>query len=164
MNVITKSIQDLHFKIPPQILDLVFIRRTNNWTLQNVSVDDAILDSVVRPRVLVDCNLLGGAEVTINLSGVPYERPDEFTSVYHIPKTKTQGRSILSLINISYNDPNRSISYGAMNAVGASTLLRAGQAMMDSVGSIPITTTSNINLIAENTVLVRDYILLQFLS
>ena len=160
MNVCAKSIEDLKFKIPRRILEAVFIERNSNWRQSQYNIDENIMSTVVRPRILVDCNLVGGAEVYIPLEGVPKERVNDYTSVYRIPKNKTQGRSILSVSNITFSDPTRMSSMGTGATQGNSMLLRAGQAVMDAMGNIPLTSTANVQLIAENVVMVRDTIVL----
>jgi hypothetical protein len=111
---------------------------------------------VIRPRVLVDCNLHGGRETWIYLEDVPYERTDDYTQIYHIPKEKTQGCSIIAVLNLTFTDPMRGNSFGVASGTNNSTELQAGQAVMDSYGQIPITSTHKVQLIAENTVMVRD--------
>lgn len=160
MDVLSKAIDTLKFKIPRQILEAVFIKRDGNWRQSQYNVDENIMAAVIRPRVLVDCNLVGGAEVFIPLAGVEQERVNDYTSVYHIPKSKTQGRSILSVSNITFTDPTRlsSMGIGALN--GNTAMLRAANTMVDAMGNIPVTSTARVQLIAENVVMVQDTIVL----
>lgn len=157
MDVISKSIADIRFKIPRQILEAVFINRLNQWRRSQYNVDQLILDLVVKPRVLVDCNLTGGNEVYISLAGIPVERINDYTIVYRIPKDKTQGRSILSVKNITMSDMNRSAGYGATMAGGSTgNILSAGGAVMDAMSGIPAISTANVRLIGENIVMCSD--------
>ena len=157
MNVLSKAVSDLRFKIPEEILRAVFIPRRSSWQLANVSIDEQIMSLVILPRVMVDCNIIGGTDVYIPLDGVVKEFPDDRTMVFKIPKSMTQGRSIISVNSIMFHDPTRVGSMGMANAMSAATLLRAGNAVVDSVGSMPITSTAKIELIAENTVMMHDY-------
>ena len=160
MNVISKAIDTLKFKIPRQILEATFIKRDGNWRQSQYNVDENIMAAVIRPRVLVDCNLVGGAEIFIPLNGIEKERVNDYTSVYRIPKSKTQGRSILSVSNITFSDPTMmsSIGIGALN--GNTAMMRAASGMVDAMGSIPVTSTAKVQLIAENVVMVQDTIIL----
>lgn len=160
MNVIAKSVSDLKFKIPRQILEAVFVRRDVNWRQTQTNIDENIMATVIRPRLLVDCNLVGGAEVFVPLENVPSERMNDYTTVYHIPKSKTQGRSILSVSNITFNDPTRMSTAGIGSVQGNTAMLRAGNAMVDAMGNIPVTSTAKVQLIAENVVMVQDTIVL----
>jgi hypothetical protein len=154
--VISKAIDEVKFRIPRQVLEAVFIKRAEQWRLQPVSIDEHILNAVVRPRVLVDCNLVGGTEDFIALEGVSMERTNDYTSVYHIPKSKTQGRSIMSVLNITFSDPNRVSSYATAASQNNSAMLRLGNAVMDAHASIPVTSSAFVQLIGENVVMVRD--------
>lgn len=160
MNPISKCLDEIRFRIPKQILDVVFLQRDYRWRSTPTSLDDHILNEVLRPRVFVDCNLVGGTETYIPLHDVPVERENEYVCIYRIPKSKTQGRSILSVLNITYTDPSRVQSYGVASAVGNSTMLQAGQAAMNAMGAIPMTSTARVQLIGENVVMVRDTVML----
>jgi hypothetical protein len=160
MSAISKAIDEIKFRIPRPILETVFIKRALAWRQTPLSIDEHILNEVVRPRVLVDCNLCGGTEVFIPLDGMPVERGNDYTSVYRIPKNRTQGRSILSVLNITFSDPTKVSSYGVAAGSQNSTMMQAGQAVMDAMGSIPVTSTAYVQLIGENVVMVRDTVVL----
>lgn len=160
MNAITRAVDTVKFRIPRRILEEVFVERSARWRQAPKSIDECILEQVVRPRVLVDCNLVGGTEAFVYLDDIPYERMNDYTSVYRIPKTKTQGRSILSVLNITFADPTKVSSYGIAAGAQNTTLLQAGQAVMDAYGALPVTSTHRVQLIGENTIMVRDTIVL----
>lgn len=160
MQVIQKSIDDLKFRIPRPILEATFVKRVSSWRQTHNNIDKLIHDAVIRPRVFVDCNLVGGTETFIPLEKVPSERLNDYMTVFHISKDLTQGRSILNALNVTYRNPNFISGFGASQTQGNNTMLRAGQAVMDAMGSVPITSTANVQLIAENTILVRDVVIL----
>lgn len=160
MGPLAKAIDEVKFRIPRAILETVFIKRAQAWRVTPLSLDEHILNEVVRPRVLVDCNLVGGTEVFIPLDGVPVQRNNDYTSVYRIPKDKTQGRSIMSVLNITFSDPTKVSSYGVAAGSQNSIMMQAGQAVMDAMGSIPVTSTAYVQLIGENVVMVRDTVVL----
>jgi hypothetical protein len=161
MNPISKALDDIvRFKIPRPILEAAFLRLSNDWWIKNTSLDKAIYDTVIVPRILVDADLIGGTEAFVPLLDVDREMVNDYTSVYYIPKRLTQGRSIISVNNITFNDPTYATTYGAAASGNNSVMLRGAQAMVDAMGTIPVTSTANVQLIAENTVMVRDSILL----
>lgn len=160
MGPLSRCIDEIKFRIPRAILEAVFIKRSERWRLTPVSLDEHILNEVIRPRVLVDCNLVGGTEVFIPLDGIEVERSNDYTSVYRIPKDRTQGRSIMSVLNITFSDPTKVSSYGVAAGVNQSIMLQAGQAVMDAMGSMPVTSTAYVQLIGENVVMVRDTVVL----
>lgn len=154
------ALDQIKFRIPKKLLEDAFIYRGLEYRQAPISIDEAIRNQVIRPRVLVDCNIHGGTETYIGLEDVPYERTDDYTSVYRIPKSKTQGRSIISALNVTFTDPLRSSAFGIMGGCGNSTMMQAAQAAMDAHGMIPITSTAKVQLIAENTIMVRDSMVL----
>lgn len=160
MNAITRAVDEIKFRINRRILEEVFVERGARWRQAPKSIDECILEQVVRPRVLVDCNLVGGTEAFVYLDDVPYERMNDYTSVYRIPKTKTQGRSILTALNITFADPTKVSSYGIAAGAQNTTMLQAGQAVMDAYGALPVTSTHRVQLIGENTIMVRDTVTL----
>lgn len=157
---IQHALREVKNRIPRAILELAFVPRTSRWRDVPISIDDAIEHQVIRPRVLVDCNLIGGTEVFISLSGVPMTQTNDFTCVYHIPKERTNGRSILSVLNITFSDPTKLSSYGVAAGAQNTPLMQVGQSVMDAMGSIPVVSTAYVQLIGENVVMVRDTVLL----
>ena len=78
MNALRKSLDDLKFTIPRPILETVFVKRHSNYRIAAPSLDEQILNSVVRPRVYIDTNLVGGAEIPLGLSQIQlavFKRP-----------------------------------------------------------------------------------------
>jgi len=57
MNAISNALVDLRFKIPPEILNIGF-RENAVMINQVIGLDERILNSVIRTRVLKDCNLV----------------------------------------------------------------------------------------------------------
>lgn len=159
MNPIVKSIDDLKFRIPREILNEVFVNKTYGYRGTPTGLDEQILTQVIRPRVLVDCNLVGGTEALISMEGVPNERPDVYVTVYHVPKDRTQGRSIMSVLNVSYMSPSMMALAPAVQGFKPCSItppLMAGQAMMDAMSPMPSTSTAKVQIIAENTLMIRD--------
>lgn len=160
MMAISKCLDEIKFRIPKPILDTVFAKRNKDWRQTNISIDESIMAEVIRPRVLVDCNLVGGTEALIELAGLRSERTNDYTSVYRIPKDRTQGRSIQSVLNITYSDPTKVSSYGIAAGQQNTTMMQSGSAVMDAMGTIPVTSTARVQLIGENVVMVRDTVIL----
>lgn len=155
-----KLLDEIGFRIPRPILEAAFIPREYRWRNTPPSLEEQMLALVIRPRVLVDCNLVGGTEAFIPLDGVPYTRTNDYTSVYRIPKSATQGRSINSVLNITFSDPTKASSYGVAAGQQNTTMLQAGSAVMDAMASIPVSSTARVQLIGENVVMVRDTVVL----
>ena len=159
MSPITKAIDECKFRIPRQILQQVFANKNYHWRDKPITIDEAIAVAVVRQRVLVDCNLVGGVEVFITLDNLPIDKPDLYSSVIHIPKQYTQGRSIISALSIGVTSAAMlNTNYGLSNVKPCSVtpLLQNAMNVMDAMGDVPMVSSARVSLIGENTILVRD--------
>jgi len=157
MNPIQKALDEVKREIPAGILNIAFKPQlSTTWGRGAVSIDERIMHEVIRPRVMIDCNLMGGTEAYISLAGLQTDRTDDYTTVYRIPKSKTQNRSIISVMNITFTSPDSLNAAYSGNNMGSSSLMNLGQAMMDAHGNIPNISTAKVQLIGENVVAVRD--------
>lgn len=160
MLALAKLLDEVKYRIPRAILDIVFVPRNIRWRQVPPSMDEQIMALVIRPRVLVDCNLVGGTEAFISLNNAHAERADYNTTIYRIPKTLTNGRSINSVLNITFSDPNRMSSFGVAAQQQSTTMLQLGSGVMDTHSAIPITSSARVQLIGENVVMVRDSVII----
>lgn len=167
MNVIQKAVSDLKFRIPRQILEKAFIGRYGSWKPNYRGIDELIINNVVKPRVLVDCNLIGGTQAIVPLSGLSQDKPTDYTTVIHIPKDRTQGRSINSVLNVSFVSQDTLSAWAGVNMISTSgayggaensALMGAAMGMMSAFDKIPMISTARVELIAENTILITDTI------
>lgn len=163
MNPITKSLADLSFKIPKEILKEVFTPKTYNFRRQAINYEEQITNLVIRSRVMVDCDLVGGTEVFIPLWEVPSQTlaTDRLVTVYNIPLEKTQGRTITSVLSLSYiNGPTASYMNAtqAFDPCSVTDVGLAGKAMMDAGSSLPMPSSAKVQLIGHNVVMVKDTI------
>lgn len=161
MSAVGKALKEVSYRIPPQILNLVFMRSMGRYHFEPTSVEDQIMNLVFRPRVMVDCNLLGGVETWVDLTQATRKEVDGFNTVFTIPKTLTGGRSIVSAKSITLMNPYAFGNMGAGPACGSSDMLRIGQNIMNnSMGNIPTIGTAYVQLIGENVVLVRNTVMI----
>jgi hypothetical protein len=158
VNALRKALDDLKFVIPRPILDTVFVKRNTTYRMAAPSLDEQILNSVIRPRVYIDTNLVGGAEVLVPLTGLSGEEIDTTDMVYRIPKSLTQNRPIMSVLNVTYVDANSMAAAGQYASCGVSAEQSAAQALLDAVSPLPLISTARVTLIGENVVLIRDSI------
>lgn len=154
MNAINYAVTFIMNQIPRAILDKTFISAYNHMTTIPVSTDSRIRDLVINSRVLEDINIIGGTHVTIPLDGLPQEVIENNAVVVRIPKSRTQGRSILSV---------HSVSFGASAISGIVTnplsqggdLANAQQQMLNGISSIPYVSEAQVTLLAENVVMIE---------
>lgn len=159
MNPILKALDEVKYRIPEPILKETFKEQNYNWRKTPVSIDEQITNKVIRSRVMVDCNLTGGTEALIPLEGLSPEIIDSVTAVYHIPKDRTQNRTILSAKSVGYMSfglAYTTAGLGTVNPYTVNDVLSAGNAVMNSFSSTPPVSTAKVQLIAENTIMIRD--------
>lgn len=159
MNAIAKAVDEAKYRIPSRVLKEAFKDSKYSWRPSNVSIDEQITNKVIRSRVLVDCNLVGGVEMIVSLEGLGYDTVDNYTIVYHIPKERTQNRSIMSVKSVGYAASTSAM--GAMGSLGSlpfndNDMMGMANAVVNSHSSAPTVSTANVTLVAENTIMVRD--------
>ncbi len=163
MGAIQKAIQEVKFAIPSEILNEIFLKREFGQAPLPVSVDTIIRERVIDARVMVDCNLLGGTQVELPLQDVVPEQVDMYKIVYRIPMSVTQNRNISKVLSLTVGRSTM-LNTSYMGVQGYSQILEATQGMMAAQAGIPIVSTAYIRLIAQNTVLVSDYLSLPRVS
>lgn len=159
MNAIRYALDQLKRRVPKGILEEVFRPKDYLYQQSLYNIDHLIETQVIRSRVLVDCDIVGGTEVIISLDGMEVTRLDPITSVIRIPKHLTNGRTITSALSIGYGNASMLALpglTGSFKPCSVTPLLQAGQAMLDQHMPIPVSGTARVQLIAENTIMVRD--------
>lgn len=159
MLALKKAVDEIKWSIPRDILNEVFIPKSFSIRNTPVGLDEQILSLVIRPRVMVDADLVGGTEAFVNLEGVPAQRLDAYLTVYNIPKDRTQGRSITAVTSVSFLSASMITSvpgFQLFNPCTVSPMLQAGQAVFDAMNSVPVTSTAKVRLVGENTILIQD--------
>lgn len=166
MDIIRYSLAEVKRRVNRHILDKAFMKRTFDYRFTNqTNVDDQILTMVLRPRVLLDCNLVGGVTAMIPLDGLPIDKPNDYITIIHIPKTRTNNKSIISVSNVNYYDLGISGLYSGAPGYGYNASIdmtentasmNAALGIMASLDRIPITSTSDAQLVAENTIMIKD--------
>lgn len=161
MNIIAKALDEIKFSIPIQVLQVAFQDDLHQWRRAPVGLDQLIQEKVIKPRVLIDANLVGGQEIIISLGDILPSYNDTHSIVYTIPPEKLAYREIVSVLSVGY------IPFVAAGALGAlsgpmmapgcgNDLMSAGQRVGMAASNIPMITNATCDLIGHNTVLIRD--------
>lgn len=156
-SAIEKSIMEVKFIIPEEILDLVFMKKDYAYRDRPTNLDREIIRKVIAPRVIVDCNLGGGQDVIVPLMDMHRELTDEYMVVFRIPKEFTDNRSIMSVMSVMYLNPY--LATGAIsgqNVNGWSQTMSASQAVLDAMSPIPNFSSSEVSIVGENSIAIRD--------
>lgn len=161
MNILKTALDRIQLSIPPEVLQQAFKDDIQNWRTAPVSLQDRIMEKVIRHRVLKDANLVGGQEVIITLEDISPKYSDNISVIYEIPPQRTNGREILSILSIGYMPLMSTFStiangVGTLNPSMMTDLGSSGQRLADSTSNIPIVSNALVDLIGYNTILIRD--------
>lgn len=163
MNPITKAVDEVMRRIPKQILDKVFVDPNQSWRQSpSNNVAEQIKEKVIFPRVITDCNLVGGAHVRIRLDGLPYDvAENDYTHIYRIPKDVTNGRTITSVLDVAYGTQYQAQAHrGGMGASNGGAAVMMASAVMEAQMRPAHSNTARVTLVGENTVMVQDTVIL----
>lgn len=160
MNIFSKAVDHIKFSIPREVLRITFQEDMVNWRAAPESLDSQIMLKVIKPRVLVDANIVGGVQAVIPLNGLTPLYTDRYTVVYEIPMNLTNNRNIISILSVGY------LPYGGMfnSMAGGGTVVptsmsdfgSAGMRVGDSHSAIPHVASASADLVGYNTVMIRD--------
>lgn len=171
MNAVTFALNEVRHRIPPQVLKLLFNRNRINQVVFSgmeqdipVSVQGELRRAVIDSWILPMINCAGAVTDEIPLWNLPSQSPLPHQRIYHIPKTMTNGRSITSVYALVFGrsgaaalNPFGTMGTSGLGHCGTSPLTQATRQVASSFLPIPNTQTSDVTLIAENTVLVEGW-------
>lgn len=165
MNIVSKALDEIKFQIPEKVLRLTFIGETTQRTRLGISLDEHIRMSVIRPRVMIDVNILGGQTIMISLEGLYQEPiPPNFIRI-EIPKDRTQNRSIIQPLSVMYSNQYLGIYAGGFagtnysspnNWKSMSPITSAAARIAAASSDVPIIENSDVELVGENTIGIKD--------
>lgn len=158
MNALSKALSDVKFSINRSILETVFVKRFSHYRVAAPNLDEQIMNEVIRPRVYIDSNLVGGAEIIVPMNGLGGEEVGTTDMVYRIPKSLTNNRTIMSALNITYVDAQSMAAAGNYATCGVSAEQSAMQNLLDAVAPMPMISTGRISIIGENVIFIKDSI------
>ena len=158
MNAIQHALVRVTRSIPKEILQNSFNDTSYNGRGSPKSLEQRIKEEVILKMVLPDLNLTNGVWSYIPLNTAKMMMSDMNTYTYYIPKEATGGRSIMTVINISYTPGWNNYGYPAGNfgVCHNSMINRANQNLLNSISDIPVSSNTRCELIAENTVIIHD--------
>lgn len=163
MNPITLALRDIFFEIPEEILARVFGPGNSVIMRDRPAVEARIREKVIEPKVRVDCNLAGAAEISIPLMTIVPTRTSPYAVTLEIPKELTNGRSITSVLSVTYGNSGLNGYIASIDAMGANgggnytAMSNAGMNIINANAPIPDMQTVHSYLIGENIVAVEGY-------
>ena len=148
------------FDIPTQILEVIF---KDDWLDRNMpmSLQDRVFTRVIRPRVLRDIDMYYGEQILIDLNKSEFMNVGDYARIYRFSPDHTNNREIISA------DCVRFMPFGAysnyQSSVGTSMipgqqndLMTYGSQMMSSVSSLPMVSSTRVEIVGFNTIRITD--------
>lgn len=131
------------------------------------SLDDKVLNKVIRPRVLLAANVVGGIEHVIPLSGIRPTFSEQFYTVYQIPPDLVMDKQIVSVLNLTHMPLS---SYAQINGIAGglsptvygsgtgrfsqSAVVNVANRIGSAVNPAITMNTAHLELVSRNTVAV----------
>lgn len=163
-SVITRALNEIiEYRIPKEILRLAFLPKTCSPNDRvAISLSEAILRKVIRPKVVVDVGLHGGKVVSVDLRGVPYKQIEMSTVLFEVPMERTNYMTIMSVLSVSYVPtqltnvgyvyPNSFAGSYQSNGAGMNIATRIASAVNDQA----YPATAEVEVLDNNQILIRD--------
>ena len=158
-NPVSRAVSVIRRTVPNQILNEAFIPKANQWIGLVHNHDEEIARQVIRPRVIVDCDIYGGHEQLIRMIDCRVERTQDLQTVIYVPKSVTAGRSITQVLSMTLMDARAAqaaSSTAGYSACSVNPITMATAALAGSYDAPGVMSTSRLELIAENTILLKD--------
>lgn len=162
------AVNEVKSTIPAELLHAGMMFDEQQETAYLTSLDDKILRKVIRKRVMLDANIVGGIEMVIPLNNVSPSYQEYFYTVYNIPPELTMNKEIVSALSISYLPVNSHFGQigafygnsGAQTYNGFSTMTDYNpvNAVTDRIGnsssSTGVMSNTHIEIVGYNTLLI----------
>jgi len=174
MNPITYAVDRIiNSGIPKPILNLMFLSRyaRDYYTLD--TLQSKIREEVIDKRVMVDCNLVHGTDMTIPLVKCEKLTGNYYSAVFRVPKELTQGKRIVSVIDLTAASGTVITADASMTATSSGmytatmanystmgAVMGAARQMQRSVMPIQVVANALVYLVGDNTVLIKDSVII----
>lgn len=152
-NCIQYAIQYVKRDIPKEIFNFAF-RGTEEIIDKYTTLDDKIRNKVVEPILKMDLNCTGGVNINIPLSSCSIKK-DMSYFIITVPKILTNYKSIIAVMNIMQQFTPSSINTG-MFTRSSNAMTQLATKALNSVDTPKIITTSRLEIIGDNIILVQN--------
>lgn len=167
MNAIAYAINEIMHTIPYEVLHAAMTYREDQNLYGLTSLEEKIVNKVLRQRVLLSANVLGGIQHLIPISSVPPTYSDRLYTVYQIPNELTMDKEIISVQSLAflpttgflgvpggYGGPNMLFNPATPGSALASGVTNVGSRIAASFASSGVLSNAHTELVARNTVAV----------
>lgn len=162
MNALIYSINEINRQIPKELLHAALYVDEQPVTANLTSTDEKIRLKIIKNRVALDTNIVGGIQMIISLGNVAPAFAEAYYTLYYIDPSLTNNKEIVSALNITYLPgqgffgPNN-IFYSNTSFGGYSNFnstLNVANRVSSSASDMSIINNAHLELVAYNTILV----------
>ena len=144
-------LKEIKYQIPNEILQVGFTIDEPPQSASLTSIEDKIIHKLIKKRVLMDANIIGGIEVLIPVQTLEPQFYDYGYTIYYVTPELVMSKEIVSCLGITYLPPTAYPSY--LN-YSTNPVLNAGARVFDSYGSRGVITNAHTEIVARNTILI----------
>jgi hypothetical protein len=157
MNALLYAVNEIKNNIPAQVLQAGMMADETPETLELESIDHKLMRKVIKGRVLLDANIVGGIEMIIPIDDMELVKGEIYYSIYRVSPELTNEKEIVSVLSV-IKQP------GSLYGTNVSTALyqnttgiytnSASARMGSSYGSAGLVNNAHVELVAYNTILI----------
>lgn len=167
MNALIYAINEVNCQIPNEVLYAGMTLDEDANLINLNSLDDKILRKVLRKRVLVDCNVVGGIETMIALNQIQPSFYELYYTVYKVPAEVVMNKEIISALSLAYmpgggysgfgSGYNGGVNNGGTSMSGFNSynpVMNVADRIGNAASSTGVLSNAHIEIVAYNTLLV----------
>lgn len=167
MNTIIYAVNEIKHIIPYEVLHAAMSYNEDPNLYNMSSLEDKIINKVIKQRVLVSANVVGGIEYMIPIATVQPTFSERLYTVYRIPSELTLDKEIVSVLSLTYlpavgfmgvqggfGGPNMIYNPSSPVASMTSGVTNIGSRIAASQATSGILSNAHLELVARNTVAV----------
>lgn len=169
MQALVYAINEIRHQIPEQLLHAGMMIDEQEQTAYLTSLDEKILRKVLKKRVLIDANIVGGVEMVIPLNGIQPSFHENFYTVYNIAPELTNNREIISALSLAFMPASGYFGqvgshFGSTSGMSGTSVLSGHNSfnpvmgVADRIGnaasSTGVLSNAHLEIVAYNTILV----------
>lgn len=102
MNALDYAINEVKHKIPYEILHAGMTYGEDPHICNMSSIEDKVVQKVIRKRVLLMCNVIGGIQTMIPINQLHPSVQEQMYTIYQIPPELTMNKEVVSALSLSY--------------------------------------------------------------
>lgn len=167
MNAIMYAINEIKYSIPYEVLCAGMTIEEDQKILNLSTLEDKILNKVIKRRVLLAANVVGGIETIIPVGQIYPTFTEPMYTVYHIPPEMTMDKEIMSALSLSYlptagfmgvsggfGGPNATYNPNTPGHANNTATMNVASRISSSFNASGILSSAHLEIVARNTIAV----------